>query len=234
MIPKKQNGKNDPKNYRPISITPNLAKLNEKIVNKRLKRFLETKNILAKIQSGFRQHRQTKDNLCYLIQKTSESFNRKKKVCAIFFDVKAAFDKVWHNGLLFKLTKMSVPLYLIEWIQDFLSDRHFSIKVNGTTSEFKTIKMGVPQGAVLSPLLFSIFINDVPNNSIKNKDYSLLFADDLVYFQIYRSKKIVEKKINDHLSQLGNWFNTWRLSISIQKTNYIVFSKTHMKGDRAH
>jgi len=89
--------------------------------------FLKKKNILIKYQSGFRQNRSTRDNIFHLTQKVSESFNRSKKVCAIFFDIAAAFDKVWHNGLIYKLTQMKLPLYLINWFIEFLKNRKFKV-----------------------------------------------------------------------------------------------------------
>ena len=114
MIPKK-NRSSDPKDYRPISLTSCIAKLAEKLVYSRISDFLKANNIIITQQSVFCQKRQTKDNLIHLIQKSIEQFNRRKKVCAIFFDIASAFDKVWHNGLIYKLSKLSLPDYLVAW-----------------------------------------------------------------------------------------------------------------------
>jgi hypothetical protein len=103
MIPKKKAGSTNPKDYRPISITSCLGKLAERLINMRLTKFIEEYNLIVKFQAGFRRHRQTRGNLIHLIQKGIESFNRKKKICAIFFDIQSAFAKIWHNGLIFKL-----------------------------------------------------------------------------------------------------------------------------------
>ncbi|CAF1064073.1 unnamed protein product, partial [Brachionus calyciflorus] len=103
MIPKKKHRSPDPKDYRPISLTSCLAKLAEKLVYSRISNFLKSNNIIITQQSGFRQKRQTKDNLVHLLQKSIEQFNRRRKICAIFFDIASAFDKVWHNGLIYKL-----------------------------------------------------------------------------------------------------------------------------------
>lgn len=186
MIPKKVNNSSDPKDYRPISITSNLAKLAERLVLNRMQIFLKEHHIIARQQSGFRSHRQTKDNLLFLTQKISESIIRKKNVCCVFFDIAAAFDKVWYNGLLFKLIDIKMPDYIISWVRSFLLNRSFSVKLNNYVSKPAPITTGVPQGAVLSPVLFSIFINDVPLNHSKNRKYSLLFADDLVSFFIFK------------------------------------------------
>ena len=139
--------KKDINNYRPISKTPCF----ERIISVRLWEFLKKQNIIS-CQSGFRQNRQTKDNIFHLTQK-AEAFNRSQKLCAIFFDLAAAFDKVWHNGLTYKLIKIKCPLYLVKFFIEFLKDRKFRVRVNDfVTIEF-CITTGVPQGAVLYDII---------------------------------------------------------------------------------
>lgn len=233
MIPKNSStGKSDPNNYRPISITPCLAKLFEKLLAARLNDFLQKNKIIIEFQSGFRKHRQTRDNIFYLVQKAAESFARKKKLLCIFFDFASAFDKVWHNGLIFKLIQIKLPFYLLVLLIDFLHDRKFCVKIGDFVTEEFDIHCGVPQGAVLSPTLFSIFINDIPLNIKKNQSGSLLFADDLAYFQIYRKKsQALKKQINKHMKSLEMWSNSWRLSFAPKKCNYIVFSNAKKEND---
>ena len=225
MLKKKLNNAQDIDNYRPISKTDNLAKLFEKLIADRLQRFLKNNNIIISCQSGFRQNRQTRDNIFHLTQKTLESFNRKKKVCTIFFDIAAAFDKVWHNGLIQKLINIRLPHYLLEWFIEFLTERKFRVRVNDSYTIEHNITTGVPQGAVLSPTLFSIFINDIPTNFKKNKTYSMLFADDLVFYYIYKKgEKTASKNINSHLNNLFSWTKKWRLKLATNKCSYLVFS----------
>ena len=223
MIPKKKAGSTNPKDYRPISITSCLGKLAERLINMRLTKFIEENNLIVKFQAGFRRHRQTRDNLIHLIQKGIESFNRKKKICAIFFDIQSAFDKIWHNGLIFKLLSIKIPIYIIKWCIQFLDSRSFTVNLNGCSSNKYKISAGVPQGAVLSPLLFAIYINDIPSKYVKNSKYSLLFADDLVSYFIFKSNKSVERTINNYLKDLENWLSKWRLLMAPQKCNYIIF-----------
>ena len=120
MIPKKVANSRNPKDDRPIS---NLAKLAERKILSKLQSFLAEKKIIIKQQSGFRAHRQTKDNLFFLTQKVSESLIRKKNVCCIFFYIAAAFDKVWHKGLLYKLIDIKTPKHIVSWIYSFLQNR---------------------------------------------------------------------------------------------------------------
>ena len=110
MIPKKQQNSSNPKDYRPIS--------SERLMLKKIKNFMNKNKIIIKHQSGFRQHRQTRDNIFFLTQKGIESINRGKKMCAIFFDIASAFDKVWHEGVIYKLIRLNFPNYIICWVND--------------------------------------------------------------------------------------------------------------------
>lgn len=109
----------------------------------------------------------------------------------------------WHNGIIYKLIEIKLPLYLVKWFIEFLSGRKFKVVVNNyQTTEFE-IGTGTPQGAVLSATLFSLYINDIPTNSKKNKMYSLLFADDLAFYYIYnKNPKAASLNINKHLNNI--------------------------------
>ena len=225
MIPKKNSNSPNPKDYRPISLTSNLAKLTEKLLSCKLKDFLNVNKIIIKQQSGFRCHRQTKDNICFITQKIIEQFNRGKKAVGIFFDIASAFDKVWHNGIIYKLIKLNAPNFIIAWIKVFLENRSFCVRINNSMSEEEIISAGVPQGAAFSPLLFSIYINDIPILHKKNRDYSVLFADDLFYMNCFRKFGNAENHINKHLKNIENWLMKWRLQMAPHKCNYTIFSQ---------
>jgi hypothetical protein len=231
MIPKKNKNSSNPKEYRPISLTSCVAKLAERLVLSKTKEFMGKNNIIIKKQSGFRNKRQTRDNLFYLTPKATESINGKKNMCIIFFDIASAFDKVWHQGLIYKSIKLNFPFYIIFWVRKFLNNRMFSVRVNNFITKQMIIGTGVPQGAVYSPTLFSIYINDIPMNFSKNKFYSLLFADDLCAFKIYKkSGKNTNICIQNYLNSIENWLKLWRLTTAPQKCNYIVFT-ANMKND---
>jgi hypothetical protein len=171
-----KNGLNgtSPGTYRPISSTLCIARLFERMVLARLQAHMDKNNLIITNQSGFRKSRQTRDNLLYLIQTAQQGFNEDKKTLAVFFDIAGAFDKVWHQGLMYKLFMIKVPYYLIKIIANFLNGRTFCVKIEGVKSSIRIIQCGVPQGGVLSPTLFSIFINDIPvtNGLMKKCCYS--------------------------------------------------------------
>ena len=115
---------------------------------------------------------------------------------ALSFDIKAAFDSVWHIGLIYKMLKAQVPRYIVEWTHDFLTGRSFEVKVNDAVSGLMPIVTGVPQGSSISPILFSIFINDIPMGSSSSESYSLLFADDLTTSFFYDKIRISDENVS--------------------------------------
>jgi hypothetical protein len=224
MIPKKTTT-SDPNNYRPISLTSCLGKLVEKLIAHRLNCFIKEKKILVKEQSGFQTNRSTTDNLIFMVQKACEAINEKEACLAIFFDIAKAFDKVWHEGLIHKLFQYSIPVYLINWLHNFLTNRKFSVKVNDYESDEHPISAGVPQGAVLSPILFCLYINDAPLLFDKWKCYSLLFADDLVFLFSFKRFSDIKNRVKKELNKLEKWLSNWRLKIAVEKCQFTVFTQ---------
>ncbi len=175
MIPKGESS-SDPEKYRPISLTSCLGKLIERLIKSRLYKICENTGIIVPQQSGFPNNEGVSDNLVFFTQKISETLNKDKKACGIFFDIPKAFDKAWHNGLSYKLININVPSYMLKYIVDFLNDRKFKVSIRDSTSKLRNIRCSVPQCSVLGPLLFLIYINDIPLVD------SSLFADDLETF----------------------------------------------------
>jgi exonuclease III len=228
MIPKKQPA-SDPNNYRPISLISCLSKLVERVVGHRLASFLEKNKLLLPQQSGFRKWRRTTDNLVFHSQKILESYRKKKKVLSLSFDIQAAFDAVWHKGLLFKLRKLGVPEYITRWTTRFLENRSFDVRVGDSISGRSPIVTGVPQGSSISPILFSVFINDIPSRSSRDDAYSLLFADDLTVFFIFGSTKIKDEnvcfRVQTYLKEVEDWLCKWRMKMAPSKCNHTIFSQ---------
>ena len=153
-ILKKGKEKTNPANYRPISLLSCVGKLMERIVTSRLTWYLEKHNILSATQTGYRQHRNTEDQLAYLTQEIENAFQEKKKLLAVFFDLSRAFDRVWKKGLQLKLLQAGISSCMYKWISSFLYHRTARVKLDRHLSDQVKLKEGVPQGSVISPMLF--------------------------------------------------------------------------------
>ena len=163
--------------YRPISLLSAIMKLFQRVIEKRVRKHLEYNGFFSKYQSGFRKSKSTNDHLFHLSQTIMESFNRGEHVIAVFVDVEKAFDNVWHNGLRYKIYQLDLPIKLCRWLSDFLVGRVIQVKFEGFLSPKVYEKAGVPQGSNLSPLLFLIYVNSMPNPSHQQTNKSQ-FADD--------------------------------------------------------
>ena len=210
-------------NYRPISLLSSFSKLMEKIVAKQLLRFLHINEILYKHQYGFRAGHNTSHPVLHLSEKIYTALNQKPsaKTLTIFIDLKKAFDTVDHNILLSKMEYYGIRNTTNLWFKNYLNDREQFVDINGVQSEKKQIICGVPQGSVLGPLLFLIFINDLPNAT----DFlTLLFADDTT-FQI--SGVDIDQlylNANSELEKASVWFKANKLTLNVKKTKYMLFS----------
>ena len=170
----------DPESYRPISLTPHTGKLFERIINTRLEHYLELNNKLPNLQTGFRRGRSTTDNLVYITERMKEAL-RERRVGRHFtyFDVKRAFDRVWHTKLLSKLANLGISGNIYNVIKSFLTKRTMCVRVGDEVSANKELHMGAPQGAVLSPLLFIVMLHDIEKEVELHGNSILLYADDI-------------------------------------------------------
>ena len=208
-------------NFRPISLLSIFDKIIEKLMHKRLYEFFEEHNILYKFQFGFRKKMSTGHSLIEITEEIKESIDNGKFGCGIFIDLKKAFDTVNHDILLTKLEHYGVRGALLKWFESYLSNRRQYVYHNGIASDMKAITCGVPQGSVLGPLLFLIYVNDLPNISDKLRFF--LFADDTNIY--YDSENLIEleKTVNQELRKLSQWLNINRLALNVSKTNFVIF-----------
>ena len=190
-------------------------------MHKRLYEFLEQHNILFENQFGFRKNNSTIYALMEITERIKESIDNGKFGCGIFIDLKKAFDTVNHKILLTKQEHYGIRGSILNWFESYLTGRKQYVFFNGISSEVKEITCGVPQGSVLGPLLFLIYINDLPNISEKLKFF--LFADDTNIYYESNDLQSMEKIINEELKNLTLWLNVNRLSLNISKTNFVIF-----------
>ena len=211
--------------YRPISLLSAIMKLFERVIEKRLRKHLEDNGFFSKYQSGFRKSKSTNDHLFRLSQTIMESFNRGEHVIAAFLDVEKAFDNVWHNGLRYKIYQLDLPTKLYRWLSDFLVGRVIQVKIEGFLSPKVYPKAGVLQGSNLSPLLFLIYVNDMPNPSHHQTDKSQ-FADDEGQWAVSKNIDLAAEYLQRDIDKLARWCAKWRIKLNPEKTKVIIFSKS--------
>ena len=209
--------------YRPISLLSAIMKLFERVIGKRLRKHLEDNGFFSKCQSGFRKSKSTNDHLFRLSQTIMESFNRGGHVIAAFLDVEKAFDNVRHNGLRYKIYQLDLPTKLYRWLSDFLVGRVIQVKIEGFLSPKVYPKAGVPQGSNLDPLLFLIYVNDMPNPSHHQTDKSQ-FADDAGLWAVSKNIDLAAEYLQRDLDKLARWCAKWGIKLNPEKTKVIIFS----------
>ena len=189
----------------------------EKIVLKRLSPFLDP--LISPKQSGFRKRDSTSLQLLRLVQEWSDSLDSSHLIGVIFFDFKKAFDRVCLPGLILKLEAAGLQGKALEWCKSFLLDRCQRVCVGGQVSSIAPLFAGVPQGAILSPLLFSLYINDVVESTDANFN---LFADDTSAYVCDKSASALQVKLQTVLDKLSIWFNSWAITVNHSKSAIMV------------
>lgn len=224
LKPKKST--NNFSNYRPIALTSVIVKTIEKMISNRLNWYLETNNLLSPNQAGFRELRSTNQQIVHISQDIKDSFNRKEDTLAIFVDFQGAYDSIWRYKLLEKMQILGIQGNMLHWISNFIIQRFIATNYNNHLSKYQQTHRGLPQGSVLSPILFNIYINDLPRHIEKFQTKTLLFADDVVIWDSKpknQSQQLISTA-QTSLIELENWSSQNLMKINIQKTNYQLFS----------
>ena len=218
----------DPASYRPISLTSCASKLFERMVNGRIRVYLEENKILSEFQNGFRPNRSTADSIVHFIDDIQQSFINKSHTYAIFIDFKNAFDKVNKAALQIKLHKVGLRGKLVSYIQNFLKDRTFNVRLGNTYSSSYTLDHGLPQGSVLSPTLFLIMINDLFESFHPRFKHSM-YADDVAIWYTHSNSTVAYSNMQIALKDIQTWCEKWGLTLSPTKTVAMYFPP---KGSR--
>ena len=217
----------DVSNYRPISVLTCFSKILERVMYKRLYSFLTINNILYDKQFGFKSGHSTNHAIIHLVHEIFKAFDENKFTLGVFIDLSKAFDTVDHNILLHKLKNYGVVNNNLLWFKIYLTNRKQYISFNDSKTDLATISCGVPQGSILGPLLFLIYLNDL--SKFSNILNSILFADDTNLFYSNKDINYLFETVNKELAKLSEWFIANKLSINIKKTKYTFFHRLHEK-----
>ena len=210
-------------NFRPISLLSNLNKILEKLVHSRVYKFLEDFQCIYSLQFGFRKKHSTNHALIEITETIRQALDNKKHVCGVFVDLQKAFDTVNHDILISKLEHYGIRGTANSWFSSYLKNRSQFVSILGYESSTKPINHGVPQGSVLGPLLFLVYINDL-QYAIKNSKV-FHFADDTNLLNISDSLKDMQKLVNADLKILYHWLLANKISLNCDKTEIIFFRK---------
>ena len=208
-------------NYRPVSILPIFSKIIEKIAYARLLAFVSSQDILFDYQFGFRAGYSTNLAMTYLIDSLVTSLNKSNCVLGLFLDFSKAFDTVNHDILFQKLEHYGIRGKALDWFKSYLSDRYQYVEFNGVKSSKLKIKCGVPQGSVLGPLLFLLYINDLSNVSDVIK--FILFADDSNIFFHSKNPDDLVDMANTEIPKILKWLAVNKLTLNVTKTHFVIF-----------
>ena len=189
----------------------------EKIIFNNLYHYLNSNNLITRNQSGFRPGDSTTNQLLFLVDEIHQAFEDRNslEVRAVFLDISKAFDKVWHGGLIFKLKQNGISGSLFKLLANYLNNRKHRVVLNGSCSDYSEIESGVPQGSVLGPLLFLIYINDLERNIKSNIK---CFADDTMLFSIVKDPVISGDDLNHDLDIIHQWAHQWKMEFNPDPT----------------
>ena len=206
-------------NYRPISLLPLFAKIFENILCLKMYNHFTSNIIITKNESGFRPNDSVTNQLICLVDSIHSSLDINLDLRSVYLDMSKAFDKVWHEGLLFKLKQNGINGRLLNLLKSYLTNRNQRVLLNDSESGWGIVESGVPRGSVLRPLLFKIYINDLENGI---KPQLNVFADDTSLFTIIKDPDISALELNHDLHLISQWAYQWKMSFNPDHTKQAV------------
>lgn len=209
------------KSCRPITMLSCIGKLMERVIQGRLERYIEQHNKLSKYQMGFRRGHSTIEALALIYSEIKNSFQSKSFTITVYLDLQSAFDSIWYDGLLIKMSQIGVPNYILKWFTSYFQNRKISVRLGTEYSTEGDLVVGVPQGAVLSPLLFNVMLHDLPTDPYVKV---ISYADDITLVSSDKNITIARNNIQSYLNKLTVWLNKFKLNINPQKSTYQVFT----------
>ena len=213
----KKGDKKLPNNYRPISLTCHLCKLMEHIIRRSITDHLEHHNLISDGQYGFRKGRSCESQLIQVTHDLASAIDTNSQTDIILLDFEKAFDKVSHPHLIHKLKHLGISGNILNWTKSFLSDRTQQVLVDGSLSHIGNVTSGVPQGSVLGPTLFLVFINDITDTI---QSTIRLFADDTILYR-HTNKAHDVHILQEDLNRLEKWEETWQMSFNVKKCEHL-------------
>lgn len=218
----KSNEKNLMNNYRPIALTSTISKILEKCIKVRLLHFLESNNILSKNQYGFRENRSTEDAIAVVTNFIISNFNKGNKPLAVFLDLSKAFDTVEHHTLLKKMENFGIRGSALNIFRTYLNERTQIVKVNDSKSEMNKVECGVPQGTVLGPILFTIYVNSLAEMATEGQ--IVCFADDTVLLVSDQTWQETFDRAERAMMKVKHWLDSNLLTLNNDKTYFVGFA----------
>jgi hypothetical protein len=219
MILKPGKTPHEVKSYRPISLLPVISKVFEKLLLKRIRPLIQNAKLIPDHQFGFRQRHSTIDQVHRITDVIEKALEGKQICSALFLDVAQAFDKVWHEGLIYKLNKM-LPRQYVEILASYISNRLFRVKQEEAYSDLKDIQAGVPQGSVLGPVLYVLFTSDIPNFE---EAKLATFADDTALLTTGQDEVSSTRLLQKASNTIYEWTKTWKIKLNEAKSAHINF-----------
>ena len=218
-------------NYRPISLLCILSKVLERFVFDHLNKFFLENSIITTSQFGFRKHHSSVQQLLLFLSNVHDTLNRNAHCNVIYLDFRKAFDSVPHNELLLKLWNTGITGSIWSWLKEYLSNRCQQVSINGCLSSPLPVISGVPQGSILGPLLFLVYVNDLPSHTLFTSLY--LFADDTKCLKPILTP--ADSLLLQHdLNQLSAWSSDWKLLFNLSKCLFLSFKAKNPVASSPH